>query len=196
MTATTPQSTPIACKEWGAVVRALLAGEQILDVRKGGIRESGRAFDLAAQRFCLYPTVEHQQATLLKPAYQSWVAPDEVRVGSDIVIGGWADVVHHALCTTPEDLATIDSKLIWTEEYANQRLAWKARQPLWVLILRVHRFIEPIVIPDREQYHGCTSWCDLTDFPPDPYALPSEPALSDAAFAGRIAQLPDWCRPA
>lgn len=195
VTPITPQSLAPACKEWGAVVRALLEGEQVLDVRKGGIRETGRQFELEASRFLLFPTVEHQQPELLKPAYQSWVSPEQFRTESQIIIGGWADVMHHAFCTTPEQLQALDSKLIWTEEYANARLAWKARQPLWVLVLRVHRFLEPIVIPDREQYHGCSSWCDLADLEANPFERPSEPALSDTAFAGRINQLPEWCRP-
>ena len=40
-----------ACKDWASVVHALLEGEQILDVRKGGIREDGRHFSVQATRF-------------------------------------------------------------------------------------------------------------------------------------------------
>ena len=47
-----------ACKEWAAVVHALLEGEQILDVRKGGLREDGRHFSVQSTRFWLYPTAE------------------------------------------------------------------------------------------------------------------------------------------
>ena len=42
-----------AYKEWGVVVRALLAGEQVLDVRKGGIREEGRHFGVRSTRLWL-----------------------------------------------------------------------------------------------------------------------------------------------
>ena len=35
-----------AYKEWAVIVHALLEGEQILDVRKGGLREDGRRFGL------------------------------------------------------------------------------------------------------------------------------------------------------
>ena len=35
-------------KEWAAIVHALLEGEQIIDLRKGGFREDGRHFDLPA----------------------------------------------------------------------------------------------------------------------------------------------------
>ena len=59
-----------ACKEWAVIVHALLEGEQIVDVRKGGLREEGRHFGLRATRFWLYPTAEHQRAELLKEPYR------------------------------------------------------------------------------------------------------------------------------
>ena len=57
-----------AYKEWATIVHALLTGEQVLDVRKGGIREDGRHFSVQATRFWLYPTAEHQKAELLEGA--------------------------------------------------------------------------------------------------------------------------------
>ena len=62
-----------ALKEWAAIVHALLEGEQIVDVRKGGLREDGRHFDSPARRFWLSPTAEHQKTELLKPAYAHWI---------------------------------------------------------------------------------------------------------------------------
>ena len=44
-----------ACKEWAAVVHALLEGEQILDVRKGGLREDGRHFSVQSTRLLALP---------------------------------------------------------------------------------------------------------------------------------------------
>jgi len=180
-----------ALKEWAVVVRALLAGEQILDVRKGGIREEGRHFGLDSNRFWLYPTVEHQEPALLKPAYQRWV-DEEVAAAPParaIRVAGWADVVEMATVTEAEALEAIDGKLIWTLDYAQSRLKWKSRDPLWVLALRVHCLDEPIVVPFREEYAGCTSWVDLEGLPDDPAAVPSEPALTDMAFEGRLTQV-------
>ena len=59
-----------ALKEWAAVVHALLEGEQIVDLRKGGRREDGRHFDVPARRLWLYPTAEHLRPELLKAAYR------------------------------------------------------------------------------------------------------------------------------
>jgi hypothetical protein len=176
-----------AYKEWATIVHALLAGEQVLDVRKGGIREEGRHFAVQANRFWLYPTAEHQKAELLKEPYRHWI--DLARaapVGDPIVIDGWADLVRVATITEQEQLDAIASKLVWTPDYAASRLGWKKRDPLFVLALRVHRLQDPVTVPWSDTYGGCTSWVDLDGLPDDPAALPSDPALSDVAFEARL----------
>ena len=176
-----------SCKEWAAVVHALLEGEQILDVRKGGLREDGRHFAVQSTRLWLYPTAEHQKPELLKEPYRHWIdLAHAAPVGEPITIEGWADVVKVATVTGTEELEAIESKLIWTPDYAASRLGWKARDPLWVLALRVHRLQEPVTVPWVEGYGGCTSWVDVEGLPDDPASLPSEPALSDVAFAARL----------
>jgi hypothetical protein len=175
-----------SCKEWAAVVHALLEGEQILDVRKGGLREDGRHFSVQSTRFWLYPTAEHQKPELLKEPYRHWIdLAAAAPVGEPIRIDGWAEVDHAAEITEPEQLDALASKLIWTPDYAQSRLSWKARDPLWVLVLRAHRLLEPVTVPWQDAYGGCTSWVDLDGLPDDPASLPSEPALSDVAYEGR-----------
>ena len=148
-------ATP-AFKEWAVIVHALLEGEQILDVRKGGLHEDGRRFGLQATRVWLYPTAEHQDAELLKPAYRSTIdLAAGSPVGQPIRIDGWADIV--GTISAPELRDSLDSKLICTREYAESRQHWKKRQPLWVLAMRVHRLVEPLEVPWREDYGGCTS---------------------------------------
>ena len=87
---------------------------------------------------------------------------------------------------TRSERAAIASKLIWTDDYAASRLGWKKRDPLWVLALRVHRLLEPVTVAWDAAYGGCTSWVELQGLPDDPASLPSEPALSDVAFAARL----------
>ena len=176
-----------ACKEWAVIVHALLEGEQVIDVRKGGLHEDGRHFDLQSTRFWLYPTAEHQKAELLKEPYRHWIdLASAAPVGESIRIDGWADVDHAAEITEPEQLDALASKLIWTPEYAESRLGWKRRDPLWVLVLRVHRLLEPITVPWSDAYGGCTSWVELDGLPDDPESVASELALSDVAFEGRL----------
>lgn len=168
------------------IVRALLAGEQLLDVRKGGLREDGRHFALRAERFWLYPTTEHERPELLKPAYRRWLGPAPDARPSTIEIAGWADVVGVAQITDREHLDAIDSKVIWTRDYVESRLDWKPRDALWVLALRAHRLLEPVEIPFLDRYAGCSSWVDLDGVPADPSAVGSEPALSDESFTARL----------
>jgi len=173
-------------KEWAAIVHALLEGEQIVDVRKGGLREEGRHFDLTARRMWLYPTAEHQRAELLKPPYRHWIElATAAPVGEAITIGGWADVTDVATIGEPEHLDALASKLIWTGEYASSRFQWKKRDPLWVLVLRTYRLDQPVTVPWDEAYGGCTSWVDLAGLPADPATAPSRVALSDVAFGSK-----------
>ena len=53
----TSLSMPIAFKEWAVTVRALAEGEQLVTLRKGGIREPDKHFALDHERFFLYPDV-------------------------------------------------------------------------------------------------------------------------------------------
>jgi hypothetical protein len=138
------------------------------------------------RRFWLYPTAEHQRAELLKPAYRHWIdLAHAAPVGETIEVAGYADVTDVATITEPEQLDALASKLIWTDDYAQSRLKWKKRDPLWVLVCRVHRLLEPVAVPWREEYGGCTSWVTLADLPADPTTRPSEPVLSDVAFEAR-----------
>jgi len=178
-------STP-ALKEWAAIVHALLEGEQIVDVRKGGLHETGRHFDVSTRRCWLSPTAEHQKAELLKPAYAHWVdLADAAPVGQPITVQAWADIVDVATISEPEHLDALDSKLIWARDYVESRFTWKRRDPLWVLVLRVHRLTTPLTVAWNDTYGGCTSWVDYDVLPADPATLPGEPVLSDVAFAAK-----------
>jgi hypothetical protein len=174
-----------ALKEWAVVVHALVEGEQIVDLRKGGLREDGRHFDVPARRLWLYPTAEHQKPELLKAAYRHWLdLADAAPVGGPVMLSAWADITDVATITEPEQLAALDSKSIWTDDYAQSRLRWKKRDPLWVLVLRVHRLHEPVTVPWDDAYGGCTSWVDLAALP-DVENVASDPVLSDVAFAAK-----------
>jgi hypothetical protein len=99
-------SVPVpACKKWAVVVDALLGGEQILDLRKGGIREEGRGFELRGDRFWLFPTYEHQGADLLRPAHRPALKRVLVEHGraaaNHVRIGGWAEVAGTACLPIP-----------------------------------------------------------------------------------------------
>jgi hypothetical protein len=192
VTDSTTNATTPALKEWAVVVHALLEGEQIADVRKGGLHEDGRHFDVPARRFWLSPTAEHQKPELLKDAYAHWIdLADASPVGRPITVSGWAALVDVATITEQEHVDALDSKLIWRSDYVTSRFSWKRRDPLWVLVLRVHRLDEPLTVAWRDDYGGCTSWIDYDGLPADPARVPSQPVLSDVAFEAKRKGLHD-----
>jgi len=165
----------------------LLEGEQILDVRKGGIREDGRHFSVQATRFWLYPTAEHQKAELLKEPYRHWIElAHAAPVGEPITLEGWADVVKLATITEPEELDAIGSEAHLDRRLRRVTPGLEEARPVGVLALRVHRLQEPVTVAWDTGYGGCTSWVELAGLPDDPASLPSVPALSDVAFAARL----------
>jgi hypothetical protein len=58
-----------ALKEWSVTVDSLLAGRQILLLRKGGIHEQHNGFHLEHRRFFLFPTHVHQSLHTLHPSF-------------------------------------------------------------------------------------------------------------------------------
>lgn len=174
-------------KEWAIIYDALLRGDQIVDLRKGGIREEERHFVVRAERFWLYPSYEHQRAELLKPAARESLARvnDQAPAEGALRFDGWADIVATGELRETSQLAALDDHFIWTREYAEQRLSWKPKHPLLLMVLRVHRLRAPVVARFDESYRGCGSWVELLDLPADPSQLPSQPALSDAQFDAR-----------
>ena len=169
------------------IVHALLEGEQIIDLRKGGLREDGRHFDLPAPAPLAVPDRRAPARGAARSPRTATGSSSRPRhpSASRSPIAGWADVVDVATITEPEQLEAIASKVIWTGDYAASRLKWKQRDPLWVLVLRAHRLDEPITVAWAEGYGGCTSWVTLDGLPADPASLPSHPALSDVAFESK-----------
>ena len=194
---------PIAFKEWAVTVRALAEGEQLLTLRKGGIREPQRHFRVEHDRFFLYPTFDHQRNDLVRASHQPelrraleegvWaegepppealaqdggiVQPDRVRIRA------WAEVAAHWTVTDPRTVDALSPFYVWTSDYAEKRLAWKRRHPLHVVLLRTYRIPRPVTVKVKEEFGGCRSWLEI------PRDLPFEgtPVLSDDEF-GRASE--------
>jgi hypothetical protein len=155
-------TTTHALKEWAVAVNALEAGKTIMLLRKGGIREVGGRFQVQYERALLYPTYEHQKPHLLKPEYAGRVTP--VASGwhpETVCIGSWAEITD-VFCVTE---ATVVDRLlsyhIWNDRLASDRFNWKPRQPLYILLLRVHRLSQPQIVSYSQEYGGCKSWIEL-----------------------------------
>jgi hypothetical protein len=195
---------PIAFKEWAVTVRALAEGEQLVTLRKGGIREPEKHFELDHDRFFLYPTFDHQRNDLVRESHQPELRraleegvwpdgdppPHALAAGSRNGAGGgipqpdrvriraWAEVAGHFTIDDPRTVDALSPFYVWTSDYAEKRLAWKRRHPLHVLLLRTYRIPRPVTVKVREEYGGCTSWLELQrDLP-----FEGTPVLSDDEF--------------
>jgi hypothetical protein len=176
----------IALKEWAVVIDALEAGEQIVVMRKGGIIEETRDFQLESNAFFLFPTYEHQRTELLKDAYQPSL--DEILKATEantdiVVLTSYAEVVADLEVNSHEELNRLFPYHIWTEYFAEERLKWKRAKPLHVLILRVYKLEVPLKLPMLMEYNGCKSWIRLNMELPE--SLGMNPVLTETAFAAQ-----------
>ena len=200
---------PIAFKEWAVTVRALAEGEQLLTLRKGGIREENKHFEVEHERFFLYPTFDHQQNNLvreshhpeLRRALEEGVWPDEEPPPRALIQDGgipqpdrvrlraWAEVTDHITITDPRAVDALSPFYIWTPDYAEKRLNWKRRHPLHILLLRVHRIPRPVTVRVRDEYHGCRSWVEIDrDLP-----FEGTPVMADEEFDRARAEIREVC---
>jgi hypothetical protein len=60
----------VALKEWDLTINEMLAGRQVVLLRKGGIYEAAGEFELENPQFILFPTYLHQNLKMLKTADQ------------------------------------------------------------------------------------------------------------------------------
>jgi hypothetical protein len=184
----TAVATRIAFKEWAVTCRALAEGTQIVLVRKGGIREEGREFRVEEPRFLLYPTYEHQRADLLQPPYRADL--DAVLAATPaagtVRLDHWAEVTDVYETLEAAAVEALAPYFIWTTTYAEERLRWKPKKPLYVLLLRVYRLAAANEVPVQPSYLGCKSWVELAD----PVSLEGMvPVLDDAAYGARRAAI-------
>jgi hypothetical protein len=156
----------------GRILQALLAGEQVIDLRlppDDGPPAGATRFWLRAA-----PGAEPE----LKPAYQrarELSLPDEGVGPGRVRIDGWAELAG-AATTVVDDKAKegLNGKTILA-------LDPLSGQEVLVLALRAHRLVEPVTVPD-----------DLSGLPADPAeGPPAEPALSETAFRARYGGLLD-----
>jgi hypothetical protein len=176
-----------ALKEWNVAVNALEAGKMLILLRKGGISEDSKHFTVPYRQIWLYPTYEHQKPELLKPEYSSLVTPVESGWHPETIrIGSCAEITQVFSGSEAEQIEALSPYHIWNEQFVSDRLKWKPRQPISVLLLRTYRLIEPILIPYHDAYKGCKSWLDLVE-PISTQGI--MPVLDDNVFAEKQAEI-------
>ena len=178
----------IALKEWAVAVKALDRGEQIMLLRKGGIREESKDFRVIHPEFLLYPTFEHQKDELLQEKYHQDLRQvlSEARGGDTITFSHWAGVEEVIELTEQDKLDTLSPYHIWSDDYAQKRLHWKPRSPLSVMLLRIHRLEEPQTVPYLTSYGGCKSWVELSENLPLGHLTP---VLGEEDFRSKVGEV-------
>ncbi|MEB3340702.1 DUF1802 family protein [Okeania sp.] len=157
------ETTTAAFKEWNVAVNALENGNTIMLLRKGGIKEQGGNFTVAHQQVLLYPTVEHQDPSLLKPEYANQVEivdsgwhPEKIKISS------FSEITHIFPVSDKSTLNKLFSYHIWNEKFVSDRLKWKPQKNLYVLLLRTYKLSQVYEIFYQPEYGGCRSWINLT----------------------------------
>ena len=176
LTATMP-----ALKEWSAVVHALLDGRQRVLLRKGGIGE--KRFELVAREFLLFPTVAHSHAERVRPEHQDLLeAAAADSTDDDLVVRAAAKIVAAVPVNRPDGLSAIEDLHIWTAESVRaDRLDFRPKHKLAVLVVSVIPLAEPVRITRTPEYGGCKSWVEL------PVRAPLAPPVYDDAVLTEVA---------
>ena len=151
-----------ALKEWNVAIDALANGDTIMLLRKGGIREESGGFTVAYRQVLLYPTFEHQNPDLLKPEYANQVqVVDSGWHPETIKISSFAEITNILQVSDESTLNKLFFYHIWNDNFVSDRLKWKPRQPLYILLLRTYKLTQVQDIFYRPEYGGCRSWISL-----------------------------------
>jgi len=172
-----------AFKEWAVVCRALGSGRQIIILRKGGISEGPRGFEVTDRQFFLYPTYLHQSPTSVVPQWRYVLdqcvdpAPGSIRIEHYAIVASWVRI------RTLEKLQALRSQHILADAVVEERFKRWTDDGVHALMVRIYELPQPVVIPELESYAGCKSWLTLAEQVP---LVGARPVLDDAEFEKRM----------
>ena len=172
-----------ALKEWAVVCEALGRGRQILVARAGGVEE--QAFAVEATRFLLLPTRFHEDGTSLRPDVRDLLPHVPPPVPGGFRVSYAAEAVRAFDVRDPDAVRRLAPLQAFDEAVLRSRFESREGE-LTVVVLRVLRLPEAVVLPAGEWSRGCVSWVespvavDLAD---------ATPVLSDAAFGDELGRV-------
>ncbi|GAP95794.1 DUF1802 family protein [Leptolyngbya sp. NIES-2104] len=175
-----------ALKEWSIAIQALEQGESILLLRKGGIREEKGRFEVPFRQVLLYPTFEHQDPELLKQSH----FVDRVESGwhpKTIDISSYAEITDVLQVSDPDVVRSLLPFHIWNDRFVEERLKWKPRSSLYLLLLKVFRLPQTHTIPYLDAYGGCRSWIEIDELSIEN----ATSVLSETEYQERVRQIRD-----
>ena len=155
-------SSDIAFKEWAVVVDTLGRGEQILILRKGGIRESRGEFRVEHASFWLFPTQYHEAERSIIPSKQPVLRQIREAASKDFVDIEFFAVTDCVIRICDAGLLErLQGRHIWSEQVLRERFEFGRERGLHALITRIYRLAQPQRVAWRTEYGGCKSWIQL-----------------------------------
>jgi hypothetical protein len=156
----------LALKEWSVVCRALEEARQSILLRKGGILEYKKGFEISQKIFLMYPTLEHQSNEYLRPDYLQEFelflkANGSVAQDKSNTIRILARIEAIQEFHDEAILSKLEKYHIWNEKYVNMRMMYNPKKPVNALLLRVYKLPESISIDVNPKWAGCKSWIDI-----------------------------------
>ncbi|HVE37298.1 MAG TPA: DUF1802 family protein [Nitrososphaeraceae archaeon] len=157
----------LALKEWSIICKALEDGNQTILLRKGGILEYKKGFEIRQKSFLLFPTLEHQAEEYLQSKYlQTYDLllkgnkfQDTQNKTNTLLVLGRIEAIQEF--HDPQMLPELEKYHIWNEKYVNMRMNYNPKKPMNVLLLRVYKLPQPISIDVNPEWAGCKSWIDI-----------------------------------
>ena len=157
----------LALKEWSIICKALEDGNQTILLRKGGILEYKKGFEIRQKSFLLFPTLEHQTEEYLQSKYlQTYDLLLRGNKSQDIqnktnTLWVLARIEAIQEFHDHEMLPELEKYHIWNEKYVNMRMNYNPKKPMNALLLRVYKLPQPISIDVNPEWAGCKSWIDI-----------------------------------
>lgn len=157
----------LALKEWSIICKALEDGNQTILLRKGGILEYKKGFEIRQKSFLLFPTLEHQAEEYLQSKY--------LQTYDLLLRGNKSEYIQNKANTVlvqarieaiqefhdHEMLPKLEKYHIWNEKYVNMRMNYNPKKPMNALLLRIYKLPQPILIDVKPEWAGCKSWIDI-----------------------------------
>ena len=157
----------LALKEWSIICKALEDGNQTILLRKGGILEYKKGFEIRQKSFLLFPTLEHQTEEYLQSKYLQTYdlllrgnkSEDNQNKTNTLWVLARIEAIQEF--HDHEMLPELEKYHIWNEKYVNMRMNYNPKKPMNALLLRVYKLPQPISIDINPEWAGCKSWIDI-----------------------------------
>lgn len=175
-----------AFKEWAVIVDALGRGQQIIILRKGGLREGRRGFSLEQTEFWLFPTFFHQQRDLVLSEARTRfdeIAPD-FPSAPVVRLQFFARVADCQRLASLASAQSLRGQHVWREEVIAKRFESGREKQIHALALRIFRLPAPVELPLRPKYSGCKSWIELEL---EINTSLATPVLDEVSFSAKLA---------